>query len=57
MYFLLSEEDEEVVLACCDRLIPVSGLEICNILSISAVLDLKKGAMLLIDPFLFFFFF
>lgn len=43
MYFLLSEEVDEVVLACCDpRLIPVSGLEICNILSISAVLDLEK---------------
>lgn len=37
-----------MVLACCDRLIPVSGLEICNILSISAVLDLKTAPPMLV---------
>lgn len=43
VYFLLSEEVfVELVLLCGDTVMPVSGREMCSILSMSAVFDLKK---------------
>lgn len=48
MYFLLSEDVVELVLLCCDVEMPVSGLEMCNILSMSAVFDLKTAPPMLV---------